>query len=335
MDPLINDCLLTVAIPVHNAMPYLPETIDSILCQSISDFLILIVDDGSTDGSSEYLASLPSDRCRVIHQRNQGLTTTLNRMLRETTTPWLVRQDADDVSFPDRLRMILSYVKRYPTAGMFYSNARYYPLDGSVGHVRCTRGTPPELKAIVEEGYLLSICHPTVVLNVEKTLALSGYRYDLHVEDADLWWRMALRHEIQFMSEELLGFRQNANSVSSRNLQRQSVNLFWVQYLLLSHLWQKTPRGYTDIYPLLSDLLQPRHLKVKEHLREANMSIAAKHYSAAALHIVRALLMSPSQVISRIACELGIAPIVKLGANPECFRRLSKALWTEEHSYVS
>ena len=72
---------LTVGMPVYNAMPYLPEAVESILGQTLRDFRFLIVNDGSTDSSKEYLDSIDDPRVTVIHQENRGLGATLNRTL--------------------------------------------------------------------------------------------------------------------------------------------------------------------------------------------------------------------------------------------------------------
>src|SRR5580658_4585168 len=95
--------LITVGIPVYNAMPWLPQCMDSLFRQTFSNFDILVIVDGATDGSLEYLESVRDSRLRVLVQPNTGVTATLNRMLHEVETPWLVRQDADDVSYPQRL----------------------------------------------------------------------------------------------------------------------------------------------------------------------------------------------------------------------------------------
>ncbi len=157
-------------------MPYLPEAMDSLLAQTSSCFEILAIVDGATDSSLEYLRTIRDSRLRILTQPNLGVTRTLNRMLRECRTPWLVRQDADDVSHPTRIERLLAAIRESPDAGMFYSLANYHPRERAVGSFRCTRGTPLELRSIVRSGYLLSICHPTVALNVHKTLALGGSR---------------------------------------------------------------------------------------------------------------------------------------------------------------
>ena len=64
---------ITVGIPVFNAMPYLPEALESILRQSFTDFTILAINDGSTDGSLEYLQSIRDPRLRILSQAKSGI----------------------------------------------------------------------------------------------------------------------------------------------------------------------------------------------------------------------------------------------------------------------
>src|SRR5277367_6398737 len=155
-------------------MPFLPEAIESLLHQTVSNFTILVIVDGSDDGSLQYLETVRDARLRVLIQPRCGLTATLNRLLLETKTSWLVRQDADDISYPTRIERIQEHISQYPAAALFYSLAEYYPPKRSMGLFRCSRGSPQELRQIVQSGYLLSICHPSVALHVDKTLALGG-----------------------------------------------------------------------------------------------------------------------------------------------------------------
>lgn len=94
---------ITVGLPVYNAMPFLPEAIESLLHQTVSDFNILVIVDGADDRSLQYLETVLDDRLRVLTQPNRGLTATLNRILHETRIGWLIRQDADDISYPTHL----------------------------------------------------------------------------------------------------------------------------------------------------------------------------------------------------------------------------------------
>ena len=323
--------LITVGLPVYNAMPYLPEAIESLLGQSVSNFEILAIVDGATDGSSEYLRSIRDPRLRILFQRNQGVTATLNRMLRECRTPWLVRQDADDISHSQRIEELLAAIADDPNAGMFYSLARYHPRGRSVGLFRCSRGSAHELRCIVRSGYLLAICHSSVALNVNKTQALGGYTIGLHNEDADLWWRMALKHDIHFIPKVLVGFRQNATSVSARNLADQLVAGLYVQYLLLSHLWKLSPRSPSETRAELEALYSGSTLRAKERLRYFNIHLAEGRKGEALKNLVASILTSPLYVLRRLREEIFPVQTIVNGVSPNLFLERKQALWPSIH----
>ena len=116
---------LTVALPVYNGMPYLVPAVESILSQTLQDFRFLIIDDGSIDGSADYLDSLDDPRVTVIHQENRGLGATLNRAIELCDTEYLARMDADDVSHPDRLERQLLHMESHPDIGLLGSQIEF------------------------------------------------------------------------------------------------------------------------------------------------------------------------------------------------------------------
>jgi hypothetical protein len=323
--------LITVGLPVYNGMPYLPESLDSLLAQTYSDFEILAVNDGSTDNSLEYLRSVRDPRLRVVSQENQGLTATLNRMLREVRSPWLVRHDADDVAYPNRFARLVVQIQKQPEAGMFYSLANYYPR-GSVGQFRETRGTPADIRALVLSGYLPSICHPTVALNVEKALSLGGYRFNLHVEDTDLWWRMALKYDIQFVPEVLVGFRQNHMSVSSKNLTDQAAHTAYVQYLLLSHLQGLQPLPVEDVRSVLLRIRNVKKLRFKARIRACNMELGRGNRRKAFYEAVSAFAASPRAFLQRLRDEFTGQRTIATGENPALFLSHKDTLWPRKQT---
>jgi glycosyltransferase involved in cell wall biosynthesis len=326
-------CLITVGMPVRNAMPWLPEAMDSLLHQTMADFEILVVVDGGSDGSLAYLRDLRDARAgrrpglRVLEQAGAGVSATLNRLLEEARTPWLVRQDADDVSYPQRMKKLLEAIGRYPDAGVIYSFADYHPRERCAGSFRCSRGTPNELRSIVENGYLLSICHSTVALNAEKARAVGGYRMDIHAEDADLWWRIARNFDIRCIPETLVGFRQNAQSVSARNLETQQLAGLYVQYLLLSELWELAPRTLADVTGTLLEFLRPSRLHAKESLREFNMHLAERRMLRGLGSLAYAAWASPGYVAGRLMDEFRHTTIAN-GVAPRLFLERKEALWS-------
>lgn len=322
-----NRAQMTVGIPVCNAMPWLPEAIGSLLAQTTSDFEILVIVDGGTDGSAAWLHSLRDSRLRILEQPNAGVTATLNRLLREVRTPWLVRQDADDVSYPARLEKLIAAAHRWPDAGLIYSLADYHPREHCTGRFRSSLGSPDELRSIVKSGYLLSICHSAAALNVEKARALGGYRGMPHAEDADLWWRMTLRYDVRCIPEALVGFRQNPGSVSSRYFHQQQMGGLYVQYLLLSELWGLEPRPLPEIAETLLRFLKPAALRAKESLRRFNMHRSQRKHVRSLAALLQTAFTSPTYLAQRVLDELHPAGIGN-GVAPHLFLRERKLLWS-------
>lgn len=314
-------------MPVYNGMPWLPEAVESILEQSFADFELLVIVDGGSDGSREYLRGLRDDRLRVLEQSNAGVTATLNRLLRETRTAWMIRQDADDVSYPGRIEKLMAAIRADPEAGLIYSLAEYHPRERCAGRFRCSQGTPGELRSIVERGYLLSICHSTVALHVEKARAVGGYRMDIHAEDADLWWRMARNFDVRFIPEALVGFRLNHASVSARHAGEQQVAGLYVQYLLLSELWNLRPKPLGDVGEVLAGFLRPSRVAAKESLRCFNMHLAERSMVRSLAALTRALLQSPGYVVGRMRDEFRRAGIAN-GVPTALFLEQKEALWS-------
>lgn len=324
--------LLTIGLPVHNAMPYLPESVESILSQTAQHFQLLAIVDGSSDGSLAYLHSIRDARLRVVEQQHCGITFTLNRMLRECRTPWLVRQDGDDVSIPERLETLLEAIGLHPDAGMFYSNAAYHPYRKSVGLYRCTRGTPDQIRSVARSGYLPAICHPSAALHVEKTLAIGGYRPGIQCEDADLWWRMALAYDIHFISDVLLLYRQNAGSLTSKNLRQQALHGLYVQYLLLSQLQSRAPEKLSDVERELAGLLAETPLIAKEKLRLFNMHMGQGEYLAAGRALLSSLRASPGYVLQRLRDEIMPSGAISNGVEPRLFQQRKDLFWPQHSS---
>jgi glycosyltransferase involved in cell wall biosynthesis len=324
------DQLITVAIPVYNGLPYLHECIRSLREQTEQNFNVLIIDDGSTDDSLEYIRSLRLERLTVLTQANRGLVPTLNRMLEEVKTPWLVRQDADDVSYPERMAILLKTIQEHPEAAVIHSAARYYPEANAVGHFRSTTCSPAELRTHVLKGYLPALCHSSVALSVPKIRAIGGYRsVAAHVEDADLWWRVALEQEIHYIPQCLVGYRQNVDGVSSKNYRNQMVSTLYVQYLLLSHIFNQMPQPFEAVQSTLERMFPADNLAAKQWLRTFNMHLANKRKLNAALALYRSILTSPKYVCRRLMDEWNASAAVN-GIPPRRFLEKESVLWAAQ-----
>ena len=88
--------MVTVLLAVHNGLPEVARAVDSILAQEFEDLEFLVIDDGSTDGTPEYLAGLVDRRVRVIRVEHQGLAAALNLGIGEARGTYIARQDDDE-----------------------------------------------------------------------------------------------------------------------------------------------------------------------------------------------------------------------------------------------
>ena len=122
---------VTVIVPVYNTLPYLPRCMDSVCSQTFSDLEILCIDDGSTDGSGEYLDRMAAkdSRIRVIHfEKNQGVPAARNRAIDEARGEWLFFMDSDDWIDPDYIKALVHHGQK--TGLDIVSNANFiYEFD--------------------------------------------------------------------------------------------------------------------------------------------------------------------------------------------------------------
>jgi glycosyltransferase involved in cell wall biosynthesis len=179
---------VTVLMPVYNAMPFLPMAVESVLAQSLPEFELLIVDDGSTDGTGAYLESLGDDRIRILKRTHEGLGATLNAGLGLCNTEYIARMDGDDVMHPRRLEVQLEFLIRNPMVCMVGCQVEFLVRapTGLVARV------PTEHDEIVER--LLNkkngICHPALMMRLSVARRIGGYRVVGTGEDLDFCLRM-------------------------------------------------------------------------------------------------------------------------------------------------
>jgi glycosyltransferase involved in cell wall biosynthesis len=123
---------VSVVMSVYNAAPNLAPTLDSVLTQEGCSLELIVVNDGSTDGSArildDYAASDP--RLKVVHQDNAGLTRALIRGCALATGRYIARQDADDISLPGRLRAQCGFLRDHPEAVIVASAMRFVAPEG-------------------------------------------------------------------------------------------------------------------------------------------------------------------------------------------------------------
>lgn len=114
----------SIVIPAYNAQRFLPLTLESIFRQSVPDFEIVVVNDGSTDGTLEMLQGIPDPRLRIVTRENGGECVARNHGLREARGKYIAFLDSDDVWLPNHLEQALGFLEAHPEIAWFSSTMK-------------------------------------------------------------------------------------------------------------------------------------------------------------------------------------------------------------------
>lgn len=216
--------VVSVVMSVFNGQRYLPSSLDSILSQGGVDLEMVIVDDGSTDGSSEILGdySRRDGRVRVIRQENAGLTRALARACAEAEGTYIARQDDDDLAAPGRLARMMAVLEAQPDVAVASSWIESIgPGDEPLDVVRYAEGISAGTDGVLHERR--SPVHGSVMFRRADFMAVGGYRPEFHfAQDSDLWFRLADRGGFLFVPEVLYRFRIRDGSISARHREAQT-----------------------------------------------------------------------------------------------------------------
>lgn len=206
---------VTVLMSVYNGERFLRESVESILAQTFCDWELLIINDGSTDRSREIILSYHDPRIRLVdNERNLGLTNSLNRGLALATGQLIARQDADDISEPERLAKQVAFLDAHPEVVLL--GTQFYRIDAQ-GQVLGRSHLPCDHIDLLWS--LLFFCpflHTSVMFAKSVVLETVG-PYDPAyngVEDYELWNRIARQWPVANLGEYLVRYRVHPQSIT-------------------------------------------------------------------------------------------------------------------------
>ncbi len=209
--------LISVVMPVYNGEKYLVEAVDSILNQTFTDFELIMIDDGSTDGSLSILQQYGQLdlRVRIISRENKGLPTTLNELVDIARGKWIARMDQDDICMPNRLVSQIEFMHLNPTTAVLGSSANFMEKDGGV---ICTYVVPTndaELRIVFPESPFI---HPSIMFSKEIFYKAGKYNEKMKWggEDVTFFKRMSRLGKLQNLSEPLINYRLVPGSMSRK-----------------------------------------------------------------------------------------------------------------------
>ena len=214
----MSEIPMTVLMPTFNVERYVREAVASIVGQTWRDFELLIVDDGSTDGTRAALAELTDPRIRILHMEHGGLAAALRLGLDLARGRYIARADGDDVLVPHRLAVQKERLDRAPNVVMVHSLAQPMDVEG-----RTLPGVLGEVRSSTATKWLLlwrnPIMHPTVMLRTDSLRRHDiNFRPELYrAEEFDVWNRLALHGDFEILPEALVRYRLHPQSMTRLN----------------------------------------------------------------------------------------------------------------------
>ena len=271
---------VSVVMATYNTeIPILKEAVDSILNQTFRDFEFIIIDDGSSNGSDQYLKSIADERVKIIWNReNMGVTKSLNIGLKAARGKYIARMDADDISLPARFEKQFTFMEAHPdvivcgaVAKMFTEGKEFLPSN-------------PNLPKDMEEYRVRMLfaspgpSHPSAFIRHE-TLIAHQILYDeklICAQDYGMWETISHYGQIYTLEEILVYRRIHENQISQakRSVQIQCDQM--TQKKILSALLGDVSDAEVDLHYRHSTgyypeaVLTPEVAKWYDRLIEAN-----------------------------------------------------------------
>ena len=186
---------VSVVIPTYNRAVMVREAIESVLSQTFRDSEVIVVDDGSTDGTGEVLRRRCDERVRCYYQENSGRSVARNRGIQESVGKYVLFLDSDDWLLPHALEVHSAYLDAHPEVDVVYSDGYYCDAEGQEIE-RISLGRPPVNHDRLLETMVLTniVIAPHSAMVRRTALQKLGYPYfdeTLHgPEDSDLWLRL-------------------------------------------------------------------------------------------------------------------------------------------------
>lgn len=269
---------ISVVIPLFNKEKHIQRAITSVLGQTHQDFELVIVDDGSTDGSYEAANAIKDPRMRFIRQENKGVSVARNRGVAEAKYDWVAFLDADDEWLPEFLEKISELISQFPGCGM-YGSSHYRVTSGNILTVSARLSEMPIGWKGVFEDYCSQIgdvlpYHSSAVLLSKSSLTIAGgFPENLRIwEDTDTWMRVALNYGAAFINIPLAIYHvESEDRTKVEPADFQKILEKWQQMLNSNKIPQKYSASFKENF-----LARYQFMFAKYYLKKYNLQMAKR-----------------------------------------------------------
>ena len=201
-------------MPVYNGEQHLKQAIESVLGQTFVDFELLIIDDGSNDGSGKIINSYEDERIRLVkNKKNKGIIFSLNKGLALARGEYIARMDADDISLPERLSKQYRFMENNPGVALVGCWAKIIGEDGRPLNDKRLPSKHGEIKFNLL--FRNPFIHSSIFFRKNLIKAMGGYDYNYkHAEDFALYSKL-IKNNLKTVNlpEFLIKFRVHGGSI--------------------------------------------------------------------------------------------------------------------------
>lgn len=186
----------SIVIPLYNKENHIQRAINSVLNQTLPDFELIIVDDGSTDRSFEMANTIQDPRIRIIRQENRGVSAARNHGIMEAKHDWLAFLDADDEWMSDYLDMMITLHDNFPICGVLASGHLCKDLGGFIYEQYQRIPYPENWSGVIRDYYadlcvIQPFCSSSITVKKSKLVEIGCFPKGVtHGEDTDTWIRL-------------------------------------------------------------------------------------------------------------------------------------------------
>ncbi len=216
-----SDILISVIMTVWNREACIREAIDGILNQSHSNLELLILDDGSTDGTAEIVQSYDDDRIRLIRREHRGRSASLNEAVRIAEGAFLAIADSDDISVPERLSLELEYLLQHTDVGVVSSWISEFGAPDTQVRERRYPSADIDIRKLMP--VQCAVCFGAAMIRSELFDQTDVFDISLHAAiDYDFLMKILHRSKFRNLERVLVHVRTSPDSISSIYSREQS-----------------------------------------------------------------------------------------------------------------
>jgi glycosyltransferase involved in cell wall biosynthesis len=303
---------ISVIVPIYNGEQHLSETLRSLLAQTHSNFELLAIDDGSSDGSAEVVRSMNDDRIRLVRQQNGGLCGALNRGIAEARAPFIARSDQDDLSIPERLERQLKAFEGSPDAIALFAYTTKFGLKHTWRNGDKVVMAPGQMKDFepMEDGCLLG---STMFASTEVLRSTGGFRQQYYpCDDWDLELRLSQAGRVLVLREALVSYRFHAGANTYRAWPVLLERSRWAENSYLRRIEGRSEFTLEEFRESTRKDIWGRVRRYRKDLSKLHMRMAGQGfldgaYAAGAWHLFVSSTLGPFQLMRRLRRYFGRA----------------------------